>query len=84
VELERRIDPELAAAQQLGDLFHQHPWPYVQVLKRSGYFWRALCRVARGEGDYQSFRRRLGPLAPVFDLAARRAARSRLARSASN
>ena len=84
VELERTIDPELAAAQQLGDLFHQLPWPYVQILKRSGFFWRALCRVARGEGDYQSFRRQLGPLVPLFDLAARRAARSRRGRYAAN
>ena len=74
--LEQTVEPELAVARQLRDLYHAKPWPYVQALKRSGLLWRSMCHIMRGESDYQSFRRRLGPLRPVFDLAARRAERS--------
>lgn len=80
-ELERRLEPELAVARQLRDLYHYKPWPYVQALRRSGFLWRAMCHIMRGESDYQSFRQRLGPLRPLFDLAARRAARANVRRA---
>ncbi len=73
--LEETIDAELTVSRQLSDLLHDHPWPYVQIMRRSGRFRRMLCRLVRGEADYVYVRRRFGPLAPCFDLAARRAAR---------
>ena len=73
--LEETIDADLAVSRQLYDLLHDHPWPYVQIMRRSGRFRRMLCRLVRGETDYVHVRRRFGPLAPCFDLAARRAAR---------
>ena len=73
--LERTIEPDLAIARQLADLLQDHPWPYVQIMRRSGWFRGLLCRIVRGEDDYQGMRARLGPLAPLFELAARRAAR---------
>ncbi len=71
--LERRIEPELQVARQLQALFHQRPWPYVQMLQRSGRFWRVFCHIIRGEQTYAGFKSRLGPLARVLDLAAARA-----------
>ena len=82
VELESTIGAELVVAQQLGDLLHEHPWPYAQIMRRSGWFRGALCRIVRGESDYGALRRRLGPLAPAFDYAARRAARRAAVRGA--
>ncbi len=73
--LEREIEPDLAVARQLYALFHQRPWPYVQAFHRSGRFWRAFCRVIRGEGTYTGFKARLGPSARLVDLAAWQAAR---------
>ena len=66
----REIDPELAVARQLQALFHQWPWPYVQLMQRSTRFWSAFCRIIRGESTYSSFRARLGPAALLVDLAA--------------
>lgn len=64
------IEPELAAARELQALFHQRPWPYVQLLRRSGRFWGAFCRIVRGESSYNGFRSRLGPGQALLALAA--------------
>lgn len=64
------IEPELAAARELQALFHQRPWPYVQLLRRSGRFWGAFCRIVRGESSYDGFRSRLGPGQVLLALAA--------------
>lgn len=79
--LERRIDPELQAARQLQALFHQQPWPYVQMLHRSGRFWRAFCHIIRGDQTYAGFKSRLGPLSRLLDLAAARADRGMMRKS---
>ena len=67
------IEPDLAVARQLQALFHQRPWPYVQLLRRSGRFWSAFCRIVRGESTYHGFRSRLGPAQPLLNIAATRA-----------
>ncbi len=59
--IEAEIEPELRVARQLQALFHQCPWPYVQLLRRSDRFWTAFCRIVRGESSYTSFQARLGP-----------------------
>ena len=64
------IDPDLAVARQLQALFHQLPWPYVQLLRRSSRFWGAFCRIVRGESSYHGFRSRLGPAQALVALAA--------------
>ena len=69
--LERSIEPDLAIARQLADLLQDHPWPYVQIMRRSGWFRGLLCRIVRGEDDYQGMRARLGP--PRAPVRARRA-----------
>ena len=71
----REIDPELLVARQLQALFQQLPWPYVQLLHRSGRFWTAFCRMVRGEATYVGFKGRLGPAASLVDAAAGFAAR---------
>ena len=79
--IEREIEPELAVARQLQALFHQQPWPYVQLLRRSSRFWTAFCRMVRGEGSYTAFKGRLGPGGGVVDLLAAWATRGMLRRS---
>ena len=79
--VERELDPELAVARQLQALFHQAPWPYVQAFRRSGRFWRSLCGIVRGESSYAALRGQLGPLRPLFDVAAWQADRSMWGRS---
>ncbi|MDE2745388.1 MAG: NAD(P)/FAD-dependent oxidoreductase [Chloroflexota bacterium] len=68
--IESEIEPELRVARQLQALFHQSPWPYVQLLRRSNRFWTAFCRIVRGESSYTSFQRRLGPAKILVDAAA--------------
>ena len=67
--VEREIEPELAAARQLQALFHYTPWPYTQLLQRSDRFWRAFCRIVRGEATYTGFQSRLGPAKVLVDVA---------------
>ena len=68
--IEAEIEPELRVARQLQALFHQSPWPYVQLLRRSDRFWTAFCRIVRGESTYTSFQSRLGPAKALVDVAA--------------
>ena len=68
--IESEIEPELRVARQLQALFHQSPWPYVQLLRRSNRFWTAFCRIVRGESSYTSFQGRLGPGKALVDAAA--------------
>lgn len=68
--IETTIEPELRVARQLQALFHQCPWPYVQLLRRSDRFWTAFCRIVRGESSYTSFQNRLGPAKILVDVAA--------------
>lgn len=68
--IEAEIEPELRVARQLQALFHQSPWPYVQLLRRSDRFWTAFCRIVRGESTYTSFQSRLGLAKALVDVAA--------------
>ncbi len=68
--VEEEIEPELRVARQLQALFHQCPWPYVQLLRRSDRFWTAFCRIVRGESTYSQLQGRLGPGRVVVDAAA--------------
>lgn len=68
--IECEIEPELRVARQLQALFHQSPWPYVQLLRRSNRFWTSFCRIVRGESSYTSFQNRLGPARILVDGAA--------------
>ena len=79
--LEQELDPELAVSRQFQALFHQRPWPYVQLLCRSGRFWRAFCRIVRGEGSYTRLKARLGPGGRLVDAAAAYAERGVARRS---
>lgn len=75
------IEPDLAVARQLQALFHQRPWPYVQLLRRSGRFWSAFCRIVRGESTYHGFRSRLGLAQPLLNIAAARAEQAQTSRA---
>ncbi len=68
--VEEEIEPELRVARQLQALFHQCPWPYVQLLRHSDRFWTAFCRIVRGESTYTQFQSRLGPAKVFVDAAA--------------
>jgi geranylgeranyl reductase family protein len=80
--VDRRLQPELTAARKLQELFNFAPPPYVALLRRSGTFWRFLCRVIRGERTYGDFLRVIGPLRLSVDFFAAWARRRRLARLA--
>jgi len=68
--VETEIEPELRVARQLQALFHQCPWPYVQLLRHSDRFWTAFCRIVRGESTYTRFQSRLGPAKVLVDAVA--------------
>ena len=79
--VQREIEPELAASRQVQALFHQRPWPYVQLLHRYSRFWQALCRTVRGEQTYVGIKADLGLAARLFDAAAAYATRGLMRRS---
>ena len=74
--IELELEPDLAVSRQLQALFHRGPWPYVQMLRRSGRFWQAFCHIVRGEQSYVGLKGRLGPLGGLVDLVANRAERA--------
>ena len=68
--VEREIEPDLAVARQLQALYHQTPWPYVQLLRRSSRFWGALCGIMQGEQSYSGWQSRIGPAKRLVAMAA--------------
>lgn len=66
-DIERLLVPELAASRQLQLVFHHMPAPFVALLRANPLFWRALCRIIRGELTYNGFLSRLGPFRRLLD-----------------
>lgn len=66
--IDRGLGRELTASARLQDVFNLMPPVYVSLLRRSDLLWGLLCRIIRGEGDYDSFKRRLPPLSALIDL----------------
>lgn len=69
--VDHQLMPDLVISRKLQRLYHQSPWPYVQFLGHSRWFWGKLCRLIRGESSYQALKGTIGPLAPLLDLLAR-------------
>jgi flavin-dependent dehydrogenase len=76
------LQPELATAAILQELFHLAPPPYVALLKRSEKFWRLFCYLIRGDLTYPDFMRKIGPLRIVIDFLSATARRHRYAKVA--
>ena len=72
--IEAELEPDLRAARQLQALFHLTPYPYVKLLAKSSRFWRAFCKIVRGESTYKQYQAQAGPLRPLITAAARAAA----------
>ena len=68
--VERELMPDIEVARKLQAIFQRVPRPCVAVMRRSDLFWRALCRLVRGETSYVQLRGRLGPLRLALDGAA--------------
>ena len=69
--VERELMPDIAVSRKLQAIFHRMPRPCVAVMRRSDRFWGSICGLVRGDITYTQFRRSLGPLRLVFDVAAR-------------
>jgi geranylgeranyl reductase family protein len=69
--VERELMADIEVSRKLQVVFHRIPRPCVAVMRRSDRFWRALCRLVRGETTYAEFRQRLGPLRLALDVTAR-------------
>ena len=65
--VQSEIAPSLAVSRQFQVLFHQFPWFYTQLLRRSGRFWKTFCHIVRGESDFASFKGQLGPFSLILD-----------------
>ncbi|MEX1255734.1 MAG: geranylgeranyl reductase family protein [Dehalococcoidia bacterium] len=69
--VDRELMTEIEVSTKLQSIFHRLPRPCVAVMRRSDRFWRILCSMVRGETNYVSLRRKLGPLSIAFDGLAR-------------
>jgi flavin-dependent dehydrogenase len=68
-EVVRVLGPDLAASSALQDVFSLWPPLYVALLRRSDLLWTLLCRLVRGDGDYATLMRRIGPIGAAIDAA---------------
>jgi flavin-dependent dehydrogenase len=70
-DYEARIDaelmPELLEARRFLRIFNRFPHVFWRLLRDNDRFWRAFCRVLRGEKAYAAIRRKLGPVEPLLD-----------------
>ena len=66
-EIIRVLGPDLTASSSLQDVFNLWPAAYVALLRRSNLFWTLLCRLTRGDDDYVSLKRRIGPIGVAVD-----------------
>lgn len=65
--VDSELMPDIIVSRKLQAVLHRIPRPCVTTMRYSDRFWRALCRVVRGERSYSHFRRKLGPLGLVLD-----------------
>ena len=65
--VERELMGDIIISRKLQAVFGRIAGPSVFVMRRSDRFWRALCRIVRGERTYRDFRRSLGPLGLVME-----------------
>lgn len=65
--VDSELMPDIIVSRKLQAVLHRIPRPCVTTMRYSDRFWRALCRVVRGERTYSHFRRKLGPLGLVLD-----------------
>ncbi len=72
---DKAIDLEIMSgitfSRTLHTIFHMSPGPWVDLMRRSDWFWRNFCRLVRGETTYTEYRRNAGPLHLVMSGAAK-------------
>ena len=67
--VDQEIMPDLQIARSFTRIGVALPWLAYTLMKRSDRAWRASCGLLRGDKSYHDFRRALGPLARLLDLA---------------
>jgi geranylgeranyl reductase family protein len=58
--LDKELTPELISAQQFVRVFNRFPLLFYQLIKNNDYVWRSICKILRGERNFNDVNRRLG------------------------
>jgi flavin-dependent dehydrogenase len=69
--IDRELMPELKASRAFSKIYAWFPGLYFDAVKGSYRFWRAHCRVLRGERSYVSIKKKLGVFQFLVDLFSR-------------
>jgi geranylgeranyl reductase family protein len=65
----RELMPELRIARTIQKMNSATPWIFLYFLEHNDRWWRAFCRMLRGERTYQSLKNRLPfPIRPIFRI----------------
>lgn len=66
--LDRELTPDLLAARRWWHVYLWAPRICYSLPKRSSFFWRAVCRILRGERHFTDIGRALGPVGFVESM----------------
>ena len=66
--LDKELTPELISAQQFVRVFNRFPLLFYQLIKNNEYVWGAICKILRGERNFNDINRKLGMFKHVLAL----------------
>jgi flavin-dependent dehydrogenase len=66
--LDTELTPELLAARQFVQVFNRFPHFFYHLIKNNDYVWGAICKILRGERNFNDINRKLGLFKHVIAL----------------
>ncbi|HEY0756756.1 MAG TPA: geranylgeranyl reductase family protein [Ktedonobacteraceae bacterium] len=58
--LDQELTPELLSARQFVQIFNRFPALFYHLIKNNDYVWGAICKILRGERNFNDINRKLG------------------------
>ena len=58
--LDKELTPELISARQFVQVFNRFPMLFYYLIKNNDYVWNAICKILRGERNFNDINRKLG------------------------
>ncbi len=66
--LDSELTPELLAAQRFVRIFNRFPRLFYHLIKNNDYVWSAICKILRGERNFNDINRKLGFFKHILSL----------------
>lgn len=67
-QLDNELTPELLLARQFVQVFNRFPGFFYHLIKNNDYVWHAICKILRGERNFNDINRKLGFFRHVLPL----------------